>query len=157
MAQQLDTRELYRALARLARRYQFRSRDEVCCYGMTVSQCYALQVLSQQESMTSTALATALGLDLSSATRLVDQLVRRKLVSRSRGAADARVKEIQITGNGTRLIARLEEEFGGLLSEAIADLPREVQLEVPGILRRLASCLECGCAAPRGTGCGEDS
>ena len=135
--------EIYRALSELARRYQFRSRDEVCCYGLTVSQCYALESLSREEKLSSTSLATRLGLDLSSTTRVVDELVRKKLAIRRRGAEDARVKEVSISDAGRRLIARVEEDFSKMLGDAIHDFDPKVQRAIPKVLYRLASVLNC--------------
>jgi len=156
MAQQLAAVDLYRALSVLARRYQFRSRDEVCCYGLTVSQCYALEVLAEQSSVAASGLSAALGLDLSSTTRLLDQLVRKKLVTRTRSAADGRVREIRITESGNRLISRIEEDFGRVLNTAVSDLPAAVRRSLPDVLRRLAGILNATCppgaCAPQGTG-----
>jgi MarR family 2-MHQ and catechol resistance regulon transcriptional repressor len=135
--------EVYRAISELARRYQFRNRDEVCCYGLTVSQCYALESLSQEEKLNSTQLATRLGLDLSTTTRVVDELAKKKLVFRRRGAEDARVKEITISDAGRRLIARVEEDFSKILGEAIEDFDPRIQQEIPKVLHRLASVLNC--------------
>jgi MarR family transcriptional regulator, 2-MHQ and catechol-resistance regulon repressor len=136
---------VFEALSDLARRYQFRNRDEVCCYGITVSQCYALQVLSRQKTVTATELALHLGLDLSSTTRVVDQLVKKKLAMRRRGLQDARVREIQITDAGTRMVSRVEEDFAKVMSEALADFPPAVQAAVPDVLRQLTAVLNvCG-------------
>ena len=156
MAQQIAAVDLYRALSVLARRYQFRSRDEVCCYGLTVSQCYALEVLSEQGPLAASGLSAGLGLDLSSTTRLVDQLVKKKLVTRKKSHLDARVREIGITENGDRLIRRIEEDFGRLLHAAISDLPAEVLCALPEVLRRLAgilssACPPGACSPPKGT------
>jgi DNA-binding MarR family transcriptional regulator len=139
---QVNNLELYRALSELARRYQFRNRDEVCCYGLTVSQCYALQTLVR-EPLTSSALAEALGLDISSTTRLVDQLVRKKLVSRKRSAEDARVKRIEITDAGHRLVSRIENDLANVVGEAMKGLPVEVQRVLPEVIRRLNNALAC--------------
>ena len=40
-----DTEELYDALSDLVRVYQFRDRDRICCFDVSVSQCYALEAL----------------------------------------------------------------------------------------------------------------
>lgn len=139
---QVNNVELYRALSELARRYQFRNRDEVCCYGLTVSQCYALQTLVSQP-LTSGGLSEALGLDISSTTRLVDQLVRKKLVLRKRSPEDARVKNIEITDAGHRLIARLENDLANVVGEAVKGLSAEVQRALPEVIRRLNNALAC--------------
>jgi MarR family 2-MHQ and catechol resistance regulon transcriptional repressor len=139
---QVNNIELYRALSELARRYQFRNRDEVCCYGLTVSQCYALQTLIR-EPLTSSALSEALGLDISSTTRLVDQLVRKKLVLRKRSAEDARVKRIEITDAGYKLVSRIESDLVNVVAEAVKGLPAEVQRVLPEVIRRLNNALAC--------------
>jgi MarR family 2-MHQ and catechol resistance regulon transcriptional repressor len=142
MVQITDGLDLYRALSELARRYQFRSKDEVCCYGLTVSQCYALQLLAQEDSLTSSQLSAKLSLDISSTTRLVDQLVKKKLAVRRSGYDDARVREILITEAGRRLIERIETDFAKMLQTALADFPAEVQEALPDVLRRLTQVLE---------------
>ncbi|MBI3609648.1 MAG: MarR family transcriptional regulator [Nitrospirae bacterium] len=143
MKQVIDGTVLYRALSDLARRYQFRNRDEVCCYGLTVSQCYALQALSEKGVLASSELASGLGLDLSTTTRLVDQLVRKKLVVRHRGIKDARIREIEITEAGHRLVNRIETDLSRLLAQAVSHLPPAVQKSLPEAIRCLATALVC--------------
>ena len=140
---QVNTVELYRSLTELARRYQFRNRDEICCYGLTVSQCYALQTLQEGAHSTS-ALSDKLGLDISSTTRLVDQLVRKKLVHRTRGNEDGRVRQIDMTEAGKKLMGRIEKDFSTILAEAIKDFPDEVRKLLPQIIRQLNRALQCG-------------
>jgi MarR family 2-MHQ and catechol resistance regulon transcriptional repressor len=143
MRTQVDLIEIYRALTELARRYQFRNRDEICCYGLTISQCYALQTLQNGTHHTGE-LSAKLGLDISSTTRLVDQLVRKKLVHRKRGVEDGRVRQVELTEAGTKLIARIEKDFSEILMGAVKDLPQEVQNLLPQIIRKLNQALECG-------------
>jgi len=138
-------KEIYRALSGLARRYQFRNRDEVCCYGLTVSQCYALEELHDVGKMPSSDLALRLSLDLSSTTRLVDQLVRKKLAVRTKSPEDARIREIEITEAGKRLISRIQDDLVGVVSQALNEFPTEVRKVLPQVLRRLTKVLnECG-------------
>ena len=40
-----DAARLHEALSELIRVLQFRDRDRACCYGLSVSQCHALQAL----------------------------------------------------------------------------------------------------------------
>jgi DNA-binding MarR family transcriptional regulator len=143
---QVNTVELYRSLTELARRYQFRNRDEICCYGLTVSQCYALQTL-QEGAHTTGALSGKLGLDISSTTRLVDELVRKKLVHRKRGDKDGRVRQIEMTDAGKKIMTRIEKDFSEILADAIKDLPEEVRKLLPQIIRQLNRALQCGTEA----------
>jgi MarR family transcriptional regulator, 2-MHQ and catechol-resistance regulon repressor len=139
--------DLFQALSELARHYQFRNRDEVCCYGITPSQCYALQTLSRKDSLPSSELSGQLGLDLSSTTRLVDELVRKKLVVRQRARKDARIREIQITDVGRRMVNRVEADFSKVVSDAVASFPEIVRTAIPKVLRQLTSVLDC-CEIP---------
>lgn len=140
--------EVYRALSELARRYQFRNRDEVCCYGLTVSQCYAVEFLADRDHLSTSDLSQHLGLDLSTTTRLVDQLVRKKLVTRRRSEEDGRVREIQVTDAGKRLAARVQQDLSALLDGALADLPQPVLKALPDVLRRITYALNQCCGAP---------
>jgi len=141
MKQVIDGVAIYRALSDLARRYQFRNRDEVCCYGLTVSQCYALQFLAGCGKATSSDLAARLGLDLSTTTRLVDQLVRKKLAVRRRSDQDARIREIEITEPARRLISRIEQDLAAELDRALADLPATVKQALPEALNKITSAI----------------
>ena len=42
---QRTAEELQAAIADLVRVYQFRDRDRICCYDISVTQCYALETL----------------------------------------------------------------------------------------------------------------
>lgn len=148
MAQANNGVEVYRALSDLARRYQFRNRDEVCCYGLTVSQCYAVEFLAGLDSVTTSDLAQQLGLDLSTTTRLVDQLVRKKLAIRKKSDEDARVRKIQVTDAGRRIAQRVEQDLASLLTTALADLPQPVQSALPDALRKITYALNQCCEVP---------
>ena len=141
MKQVIDGVAIYRALSDLARRYQFRNRDEVCCYGLTVSQCYALQFLAERDKAASSDLAAHLGLDLSTTTRLVDQLVRKKLAVRRRSDQDARIREIEITEPARRLVSRIEQDLAAELDRALADLPASVRQALPIALNKITKAI----------------
>jgi len=55
----LDFGWLFGALSDLVRVYQFRDRDRICCYDVSVTQCYALEALARRSAMTLNDLATA--------------------------------------------------------------------------------------------------
>lgn len=140
--------EVYKALSDLARRYQFRNRDEVCCYGLTVSQCYAVEFLADHDAVTTSDLAQQLGLDLSTTTRLIDQLVRKKLVIRQKSEEDGRVRKIQVTDAGRRIAQRVQQDLSGLLTTALADLPQPVLKALPEALRKITYALNQCCEVP---------
>ncbi len=105
-----DAVALHEAISQLVRVYQFRDRDKICCYDISVTQCYALEILAQHGSLRSQALADLLKLDKSTVTRVVDALVRKGYALRRRDAEDSRALALEITAEGrgstTRSTAR---------------------------------------------------
>ncbi len=77
-----DAEALYEALNQLVRVYQFRDRDRICCYDVSVTQCYAVETLVKQGPLRLQALAEEMFLDKSTASRVVDTLERKGYVSR---------------------------------------------------------------------------
>jgi MarR family 2-MHQ and catechol resistance regulon transcriptional repressor len=113
MARSLDRQaaDLYRHLLKLVRQYQFRDREEICCNGISVSQCYALAHIRDERSCTMGDLASALSLDLSTITRLADQLETKRLIQRTRAEHDRRVCHLNLTRQGSDLLGKIEEEL----------------------------------------------
>ncbi|MHC5052950.1 MAG: MarR family winged helix-turn-helix transcriptional regulator, partial [Planctomycetota bacterium] len=70
------TGQFREALTRLSRRFNALQRGEKRCFGVTMPQCLALELLHQEGPRTVRGLADGLGLETSSATRLVDGLAR---------------------------------------------------------------------------------
>jgi len=95
---------LHQAVVYLAKRYQFRDRNDTCAYGVSVSQCYALEALSTSETLSMNALAKELGVTISTTSRIVDQLVAKGLAERQTPPNDRRVCEVYATDEGRRLV-----------------------------------------------------
>ncbi|SUC58290.1 MarR family transcriptional regulator [Pseudomonas aeruginosa] len=54
-----DAEELHEALNQLVRVYQFRDRDRICCYDVSVTQSYAVETLVRKGPMRMQALLTS--------------------------------------------------------------------------------------------------
>jgi DNA-binding MarR family transcriptional regulator len=106
-----QARELHRALEEMIRRYQFRDRQEICCHGISVSQCYALSALEGGGQLNMGDLAGRMRLTVSTMTRIVDQLVKRKLVERCTDPEDRRVCCVRLTGEGQELLETIRGEL----------------------------------------------
>ena len=87
-------------IVELVKKYQFRDRDQICCCGISVSQCYVLETLHSHGALTVNALADKMYLKISTVTRVVDQLVMKRYVTREEGDTDRRVRFIQLTTEG---------------------------------------------------------
>ena len=79
---QQDATALYEAVNQLVRFYQFRDRDLICCHDVSVTQCYALEFLTEHGSLRLQQLAELMLLDKSTSSRVVDSLVKKGYVTR---------------------------------------------------------------------------
>ena len=94
---------LHEQVIELVRKYQFRDRNAVCCYGISVSQCYLLEELARRGPSTNSELAAVLCVAVSTVTRIVDQLVAKDYVERMEDLRDRRVRRVALTPAGRRL------------------------------------------------------
>lgn len=141
------------ALTRLSRRFNALQRGEKRCFGVTMPQCLALELLHQEGRQTVRGLADGLGLETSSATRLVDGLARDGLVERRRDDVDRRRVFLSLTESGRELASRLEGCADEYTERILACIPRERRGDLLAALRLLAEAFEklpgaCTCAAP---------
>ena len=97
----------YDAQRRVAMYYQFRDRDTLLEQGITPTQCYALYELKINDKMAMSELAESVGLESSSMTRAVDDMVQRKLVRRLEDPSDRRLRLIQMTKTGSNLLEKI--------------------------------------------------
>lgn len=133
-----DAEALHGAVSNLVRLYQFRDRDRICCHDISVTQCYALEVLVEQGPGRSQTLAEALMLDKSTTTRVVDALVRKGHVERLPDPDDARAVRLQVTPSGRALYERINDELIEQQAELIRDLDPELRAAATDVIRRLA-------------------
>jgi MarR family transcriptional regulator, 2-MHQ and catechol-resistance regulon repressor len=157
---QQDAESLHAAVSDLVRIYQFRDRDRICCYDISVTQCYALEVLVERGPSRSHALAETLRLDKSTTTRVIDALVRKGYVERSTDTEDARAVSLKVTREGRKLYEKINGELIAQQIEVLRDLDPEVRAGATEIVRRLARAAQTrftagasvgGCAPACGT------
>jgi DNA-binding MarR family transcriptional regulator len=142
-----DTAELYDALSELVRVYQFRDRDRICCYDVSVTQCYALETLARQGGMTLNDLAAQLYLDKSTASRVVDALERKGYVTRVTHPQDRRAVFLEATAPGRELEGKIRTDILTEEREMLAGFAPEVRQAMARLLRQLARA-----ASSRGVG-----
>lgn len=133
-----DTEELYDALEDLLRVYQFRDRDRICCFDVSVSQCYALEGLVRRGDMTLNDLAAYLYLDKSTASRVVDALERKGYVTRSPHPEDRRAVLLEATPPGRSLERRIRDSILSEERSLLADFAPGVRQAMTQLIHRLA-------------------
>lgn len=103
---------------------------------LTMRQLYALVLLSARPRHVGE-VASALGITISSASGLIDRLVRARLVTRQSGEADRRTVTCQLTDNGHAVLRQFLEIGRLRLERLLAQLPIEDLLIVERALDRL--------------------
>ena len=118
-------------------------RDEICCEGVTVSQCYTLQVLRERGEMGAGELARELALDASTVTRAIDVLVRNGAVERIRpDRGDRRRVLVRLTRSGRALEKKLRACGDELFQRVLESFPLREKPVVFRVLRALRDALE---------------
>src|SRR5690348_8320204 len=133
-----DAEALHAALSSLLRVYQFRDRDNICCYDISVTQCYALEELVEKGASRSRALAEALLLDKSTTTRVVDALVRKGYVKRRSDPDDARAVSLAVTAAGRKLYEKINGELIQQQVELLRGMDSDARKAATEIMRRFA-------------------
>lgn len=148
-----DTADLYDALSDLVRVYQFRDRDRICCYDISVTQCYALEALVRRGDMTLNDLAAHLYLDKSTASRVVDALERKGYVARSPHPQDRRAVLLEATDAGRALEGRIRESILEEERQLLAGFDPEIRRAMTHLLARLARAAAARVQAGGGSCC----
>jgi MarR family transcriptional regulator, 2-MHQ and catechol-resistance regulon repressor len=148
-----DTAELYGALSELIRIYEFRDRDRICCFDVSVTQCYALEELVRRDGMTLNDLAARLYLDKSTASRVVDALERKGYVARSPHPQDRRAVLLEATDSGRTLERTIRDSILAEEKQLLADFDPEVRQAMTRLITRLTQAAAGRVEAAGGSCC----
>jgi DNA-binding MarR family transcriptional regulator len=139
------------ALSELVRLYQFRDRNRICCYDISVTQCYALEALVQHGPLRLGALAERMYLDKSTTSRVIQTLVRKGYAANGPERGDKRAVAVAVTSAGRRLYERITADLVAEQKLMIQDLDPAVRSGVIDVIRRLSRSAEarfvCGVSA----------
>jgi MarR family transcriptional regulator, 2-MHQ and catechol-resistance regulon repressor len=144
MKQQLSTqaKQLHQALTHLVQQYQFRDRNDICCYGISVSQCHTLEALGEHGTQTMHDLAEHLHLAVSTVTRVVDQLVDKGLAERHSGITDRRVCEVVLTPRGRELLGTIQGELIAREQAVLERIPAASRAHVIWAIEALSQAID---------------
>jgi DNA-binding MarR family transcriptional regulator len=149
-----DATALHEALSELVRVYQFRDRDRICCHGVSVSQCYALEALLRRGPCGLNELAAELYLDKSTASRVVAALQRKRYVVRAAHPDDGRAVVLRVTPAGRRLHDRIRRDLIDQTRQLLQDVAPEVAEGAARLIRRLARAAAARSGVAAGSACG---
>ena len=148
-----DAERLYDALSELIRVLQFRDRDRACCYGISVSQCYALKGVADAGALTINDLAAHLYLDKSTASRIANGLVDKGLLVREPDPDDGRVVRLVATPQGAFVYGTIESDLIREYAEMLSDFDPEVRAAITSLAGRLGKSFAARVEASGGSCC----
>ena len=140
-----DSEELYEVLNQLVRVHQFRDRDRICCYDVSVTQCCAVETLVKRGALRLQVLAEEMFLDKSTASRVIDTLERKGYVSRVEDDEDRRAVRIQATDAGRELYEKIRADLIAEERAMIENLSAEARQGALSLLRQITRATEIRC------------
>lgn len=146
-----DAERLHDTLSDLMRLHQFRDRNAICWQGISVTQCYALEAIVRRGPSNLKDVAEWLHLDKSTTSRVLDSLVRKSYVGRTRHPDDPRSVLLQPTPAGRRLHHRIRQALITQTQQIIRDLSPASRRGAIELLGRLGAATAARMA--RGAAC----
>jgi len=129
-------------LQKTVRIFQLFEREQIKVHGFTSSQCHLLLEILKHDSLTINELSTKMKLEISTVTRVMDNLVRDKLILRKRSTQDKRIVEALLTEQGKISALKLQDSIEQYYREVISNLPRGHVREVMNSVELLLTALE---------------
>ena len=109
--------------------------------GVNGAQLWALAAVVKKPGLKVTELAAALAIHQSTASNLVDKLVKQGLLRRERGAEDQRIVHLYSSPEGIKLIKRAPKPLEGVLPDALSRLTAsdlaELNLLLASVVRKM--------------------
>ena len=129
---------LHRLTKELIRRYQFRDWNQICCYEISISQCYILDVLAEEGDLSMQQLARRMFKSVSTMTRVAAQLVRKGYIRRRQDAEDRRMVHVSLTPQGKAILAAIHGNMIETQKAVLRTIPEEEWASAFTLLEALA-------------------
>jgi DNA-binding MarR family transcriptional regulator len=137
--------ELRPLLQAFIRRFGLLSPDRTPCgKDLPPSDAHALMILraAGEDGLPQAALAARLGVDKSTASRVVGRLLDAERAERAPSSADAREKPVRLTARGMKLARELDAASAERFATLLAHVPRRRRADVVDAVRELVAALE---------------
>ncbi|HUC36928.1 MAG TPA: MarR family transcriptional regulator [Acidimicrobiales bacterium] len=105
---------------------------------VSLQQYRALVILASRGAQRPVDLAEALGVDPSTATRLCDRLVAKRLISRGRQAGDRREVRLDLSDHGRRIVENVTDRRRAEIRRILSAVPRPDRTELVRAFRAFA-------------------
>jgi len=111
--------------------YRF-ERAKVERFGLTYEQIYLLQFLRRKGPAAMGDIAAEMKIPVSTATRLIDRMEKRRLLQRRQSRGDKRSRIVQIAAEGENLVQAVEEHTFALL---LSNLKNRADIDIDGVIQ----------------------
>lgn len=138
--------ETTRALIDIAWHFGASGSDGSCCDGLTIPEFLALEKVSTTPDCPVQCIGEELGFTKSGATRVVNRLEKKDLVSRVQSQEDGRVCCVHITSNGKKVLSSANERYTCEFKQIHAQMPAELKRSAADVVRALAKGLGNKCS-----------
>jgi DNA-binding MarR family transcriptional regulator len=135
---ELSTLQLFRTIFGSARSHDTEIRRVA---GIAGAQLWALSEIARAEGISVNALSQSMALHQTTASNLVNALLERQFIRRSRDAGDQRIARLHVTAAGKRMLSRAPRPYAGLLPNALSHLDARQLAELSQSLRALVTIL----------------
>lgn len=120
-------RELLRILVR---NLGILEKSDTSCCGVTIAQCHAIVEIGRIKKISLIALADLLGLDKSTMSRTINNLVKAGLVKRDIDSENRRYISIQLTDQGIEVFKSIENSMYRYYSDIFKSIPEDKRNQV---------------------------
>jgi DNA-binding MarR family transcriptional regulator len=136
-----DISRLRECIRLLTRRLGLLEKSESSCCGVTLSQCHAIVEIGRAGGISVIDLASLLGLDKSTMSRTINNLVEMDLVTREAVPDNRRLLSIDLTDKGKELFSGIESSLERYYQDVYSSLPDDKREQVLESLEILVKTL----------------
>lgn len=129
-------------LQKAVRTFQLLEREQIRVHGFTSSQCYILLEIYKHQTLSINEISEKMRLEISTVSRIMNNLVRDELILRKRSVFDKRVVEAILTEKGKEIAQQLQKSIVNYYEGVISNLPRGHVREVMSAVELLVNALE---------------
>jgi len=137
-----EIKQLRESIRILERKLGILDESEMACCGLTMAQCHALVEVGRAERISLVDLAGTIGLDTSTMSRTVNNLVTKKMAKRELDPADRRYVTIQLTPEGSRYFREIETGMDAYYQKIYSCIAESDRQNVLKSLSLLLSAME---------------
>lgn len=137
-----DQDRFARALLAVARGLGRIARERARAGDVTPQQAETLQLIAERGALSTSTLATLLGIDPSTASRNLSGLERASLIARQKGSDDGRQTDVRLTPRGKRAAASVGSGASAAFGSLLDRVPRGERARVLEALETLVKILD---------------